>query len=283
MRFLLLFGSPSVCFVQLSLPPLFLEYISNFFSFSPSSCCYVLQVKAGTPRQAIHHVWICSDTPSSQGLISQGEMGVCRVYILFPFLSCIKNSPSPLSFPPHWKQDVHHGKTDADLALAGKTEGKDLCRQTRIVLGENRNPNPPTAVCRSCHICSGLIMSVYLLQWFLFIVSLQNVKKRIMLFNPTENRCFGHLSKNLISTDHSGLSWGTVLEVMGLSFTIHLTSEMDGEVKRGTLGSNNNWSLVLVCDVSQVGEMEGEALIRKTETVWGRNVFVRSWLPLLLT
>lgn len=66
------------------------------------------------------------------------------------------------------------------------------------------------------------------------------------------------------------------MEVMGLSFTIHLTSEMDGEVKRGTLDSNINWSLVLVCDVSQVGEMEGEALIRKKETVWGRNVFVRS-------
>lgn len=86
-----------------------------------------------------------------------------------------------------------------------------------------------------------------------------------MLFNPTENRCFGHISKNLISMEHSGLSWGTVLEVMGLSFTIHLTSEMDGEVKRGTLGSNINWSLVLVCDVSQVGEMEGEALIRKRQ------------------
>lgn len=96
-----------------------------FLSFL-SSCRYVFCLKAGAPRQAIHHVWMCSDTSSSQGLISQGKMGVWHVYILFPFLCRIKNPPSPFSFPPRCKLDVRRGKTDADPSLTPKEEGKDL-------------------------------------------------------------------------------------------------------------------------------------------------------------
>ncbi len=91
-----------------------------------SSCRYVFCLKAGAPRQAIRRVWMCSDTSSSQGLISQGKMGVWHVYILFPFLCRIKNPPSPFSFPPRCKLDVRQGKTDADPSLTPKDEGKDL-------------------------------------------------------------------------------------------------------------------------------------------------------------
>lgn len=107
--FFLLFGSPSVWLVQLqralSSSPLFPSHKSDLFFFLslfffPPSCRYVFCLKAGTPRQAIHHVWMCSDTSSSQGLISQGKIGVWHVYILFPFLSHHKkNKKTSFLFP----------------------------------------------------------------------------------------------------------------------------------------------------------------------------------------
>ncbi len=84
--------------------PLYLPFIP--FKKKKPPCRYVFCLKAGTSRQAIHHVWMCSDTSSSHSLISLGKMGVWHVYILFPFLCCIKNSQPPFCFPPRCKLDI---------------------------------------------------------------------------------------------------------------------------------------------------------------------------------
>lgn len=128
--FLLLFGSPSAWFVKLLW--VFLLYVSPYrrfiFSsfFSSFSCRCVFCLKAGAPRQAIRHVWMCSDTSSTQGLISQGKMGVWHVYILFPFSVSHQQkikTPSLFSFPPCCKLDIRWRKTDADPSLTPKEEG----------------------------------------------------------------------------------------------------------------------------------------------------------------
>lgn len=82
----------------LPINPIYFSFFINFFP--PPSCRYVFCLKAGTPRQAIHRVWMCSDTSSSRGLISQGKIGVWHVYILFPFLCRItKKKKNSFLFP----------------------------------------------------------------------------------------------------------------------------------------------------------------------------------------
>lgn len=119
-----MFGSPSVWLVKLQnalsfsplFPPRYLRFIF-FFSLFLLPCRYVLCLKAGAPSQAMHRVWMCSDTSSSQSLISQGEMGVWHVYILFPFLCRIKNPPLYFRFPTTLKTTHSETKTDADPSL----------------------------------------------------------------------------------------------------------------------------------------------------------------------
>lgn len=109
--FSLMFASPSAWLVKLqnalsSSPPFPPRYLRFIFPFSLFllPCRYVFCLKAGARSQAIQRVWMCSDTSSSQSLISQGEMGVWHVYISFPFLCRIKNPPPPppptFVFPP---------------------------------------------------------------------------------------------------------------------------------------------------------------------------------------
>lgn len=172
--FFLLFGSPSAWLVQLhnalSFSPLFPRHTFDLFSLSFfsffTSCRYVFCLKTGAPRQAVHHVWMCSDTSSSQGLISLGKMGVWHVYILFPFLCRIKTLHL-LSLSHHTANETFaEGKQMLTRLLHLKRRKRLVNRQTRIALG-GRNPNPPTGVYRAYHVCLGVCMSVCLLDFCL--------------------------------------------------------------------------------------------------------------------
>lgn len=244
--------------------------------------------QAGAPRQAIHHVWMCSDTSSSQGLISQGKMGVWRVYILFPFLCCIKNPPSPLSFPPRCRRDVRRGKTDADPSLTPEEEGKRLAsRQTWIAFGDNRNPNPPTGVYRPRHVCLRVCISACVCV-FAWVISIHRPPF-------TMRACFSPARK----TDAFGV-WTCHRRLREVNacklWKVHLRGPLRLFLRDGFGGNGlqlchapDKWngcrsktrcinsSLISGCDVSRGGEMEGEALTRKTD--W--NMLVSSRLALL--
>lgn len=76
---------------------------------------------------------MCSDTSSSQGLISRGRRGenerlACLHFVPISVLHQKekKNNPqSLLCFPPHCKLDACWGKTDADPSLTPKEEVAD--------------------------------------------------------------------------------------------------------------------------------------------------------------
>lgn len=148
------------------IPPLFPV---GFFSF--------FCLKAGTPRRAAHHVWMCSDTLSSQGLISSGKIGVWHVYILFPCRCRIKKQtkqrqkkrkkPSFLFHGALQTRRFTEGKQMLTRLLNPKRKEKDLCEQTktRIAWGDSRKPSPPTGVYGPHRVC----LRVFLFDWFLFI------------------------------------------------------------------------------------------------------------------
>lgn len=120
--FFLLFGSPSARLVQLLW--VFLLYFPPilFHLFFNSSHLYGFSLKTGTLR---HCVWMCSDTSSSQGMISQGKIDVWHVYILFPYSICVASKAFPLfCFTLCCKLDICWGKTDADPFLTPKEEWK---------------------------------------------------------------------------------------------------------------------------------------------------------------
>lgn len=145
----------------------FLLYFASLF-VPPD--LFSLCLKAGAPRQAIHHVWMCSDTSSSQGLISQGKMGIWHVYILFPFLCCIKNPPpSYLPFPTalQTRRSLRE-KQNADPSLTPKEEGEDSGADKQESPWETTETliHPPECKATACVFRS---MNECLLERFLFL------------------------------------------------------------------------------------------------------------------
>lgn len=142
--FFLSFGSPAARLVRLHgalsffFPPLFPHHTSwfislCFFFFYGLLVVMFFCLKAGTTEAKQYAMFECVLTPRLHKAWfpggGGGRMSVWHVYILFPFLCCIKKKKkitlSLFCFPPSCKLDACWGKTDVDPSLTPKEEVAD--------------------------------------------------------------------------------------------------------------------------------------------------------------
>lgn len=217
---------------------------------------------------------MCSDTSSSQGLISRGRRGRMGVLACLHFVPISvlhqkekKNNPqSLLCFPPRCKLDARWGKTDADPSLTPKEEVAD---KQALPWETTENPQPTHGSAQATPCAFRSIISIHR----------PPVYYTNMFFTCTDARrfrCFNMFtrSERLKGRPFYSVSSGMALEVMAFSFffTFHPTSRMVGRSRTWYIGLEHQLRACSWVAVS-IGQVRWKVRRwQEEQTVWGTEL-----------